>query len=180
MPLVTHEEHIAADLYWLAYLLTGRREVSLDVAVEALEQAQSANPFFSSWMAAWSRKLVIAKALQAVQEELSESALHISRKGDRFYFSAPGKWTLPAGAGKVQLERALLAIEIFPRCALALSIFEGLSIEDVSILLNAEPNLVRSAQRVGLQELVVNLAATSAAKSGRGGLSVSLTEVQHA
>ena len=48
----------AADLYWLAFLLTGRREPSIDVTLEALDVQESANSFFSTWMLAWSRRVV--------------------------------------------------------------------------------------------------------------------------
>ncbi len=34
----------AADLYWLAFLLTGHREPSLDVAIEALDFQDDGNP----------------------------------------------------------------------------------------------------------------------------------------
>jgi DNA-directed RNA polymerase specialized sigma24 family protein len=148
------------QLYWLAFLLTGDREESVDVTTEALESSDS-NPFFSAWMLAWSRKVVIAKALTAIREELAASArriaaAHAPRCGSR----APRDWSLTAAATKLELERALLAIEAFPRCVLLLMQFEGLSIDDAMVLLDADRDLVHKAQVFALQELTRNLAGT--------------------
>ena len=147
----------AASLYWLAFLLTGRREASVNMAVEALDSADG-NPFFSAWMLAWSRKVVIAKALAAVRQELAASALQMASKRGRDCPPPPRNWALGPAATKVQLERALLAIDVFPRCALLLTVFEGLSIDDATVLLDAGRELVRKAQRFAVQELTRNLA----------------------
>ena len=56
------------------------------------------------------------------------------------------------------MERALLAIDIFPRCALLLSLFENFPLEDAATLLNEDPKLVAAARTIGLVELVRNLA----------------------
>jgi hypothetical protein len=64
----------AADLHWLATLLTGSREIAVDVTVHAIDSGGGENSFFSNWISAWSRRLVIARALTAVREELGVSA----------------------------------------------------------------------------------------------------------
>jgi hypothetical protein len=56
----------------------------------------------------------------------------------------------------------LLAIDLFPRCALLLTVFEKLSLDDAALLLNADKALVRKAQNQGLLELA------GAAAGGRG------------
>jgi DNA-directed RNA polymerase specialized sigma24 family protein len=60
--------------------------------------------------------------------------------------------------GKLELERALLAIDPFPRAVVVLSVFEGISIEDAAVLLNAGADLVRKAQAAGLTELASRVA----------------------
>jgi DNA-directed RNA polymerase specialized sigma24 family protein len=60
-----------------------------------------------------------------------------------------------------ELERALLAIDLFPRCALLLTVFEKLSLDDAALLLNADRALVRKAQSQALLEL-------TGAVAGRG------------
>jgi DNA-directed RNA polymerase specialized sigma24 family protein len=154
----------AADLYWLAFLLTGQPEASVAMAVEALDSAEG-NPFFSAWMLAWSRKVVIAKALAAVRQDLAASALRVAARRGRNCARSPRNWALQPGATKVQLERALLAIDLFPRCALLLTVFEGLSVDDAAVLLDAGPELVRNAQVCAMQELTRNLAGMQSGAS---------------
>jgi len=148
----------AADLYWLAFLLTGHRELSLDATIEALDLQDDENPFFSTWILAWSRRVVIAKALAAIRDELAASARRTASKRVERTALPPRNWTVDRDTTKAQLESALLAIDVFPRCALVLSVFEGMSLEDVAILLNVERDLVRKAQLIGLRELTRNLA----------------------
>src|SRR5215467_7677181 len=123
------------DLYWLGYLLTGDREQSVQAAIETLEMPDAANPFFESWMNTWSRKIFIAKVLGYAAAKTSESEL---RNRLRRLQAETGRDFMPSidpAAGKAELERALLAIETFPRCALLLRVFEKLAIGDIGMLL---------------------------------------------
>ncbi len=148
----------AADLYWLAYLLTGEREPSVNLVIEVLDFDDGGSVFFSDWMRAWSRRLVIARALASVREELAASARRT--QAERFEkTSLPARgWTLDARTTKSQLERALLAIDVFPRCAVLLTAFEGLSLEDTAVLLDTGRELVRKGRMAGFRELTRNLA----------------------
>ena len=146
------------DLYWLAFLLTGHRRLSADVTLEAAGSADDANTFFSAWMLAWSRRVFIAKALAGIRDELAASARRTASKHAEKATLPPRNWSLSRDTQKVELESALLAIDVFPRCALLLSVFEGLSLEDVAILLDGERDLVRKAQMIGLRQLTHNLA----------------------
>jgi DNA-directed RNA polymerase specialized sigma24 family protein len=146
------------DLYWLAFLLTGHSESSVEIAIESFDSQDEASPFFSTWMTAWSRRVVIAKALNSTRKELVDSANRTkSAPAGKFAFP-PRDWTLNPATTKAQLEAALLTIDVFPRCALVLSFFEKASLEDTAVLLNADRSLVGKAQAIGLQELNRNLA----------------------
>ena len=57
-----------------------------------------------------------------------------------------------------EFERALLSIDLFPRCVLLLTVFEKLSLDDAAVLLNADKALVRKAQNQGLLELAGGVA----------------------
>jgi DNA-directed RNA polymerase specialized sigma24 family protein len=151
----------AADLYWLAFLLTGHRDISIDVAAAAVTSQDSANPFFEDWMRGWQRRLVIAKALTAIHDELADSARRtkIANAGGS---PTPRNWSLSPNTTKADLEQALLAIDLFPRATLLLLIFEGVRIADAATLLDADPDLLKKAQAIGLRELTANLAATNA------------------
>ena len=159
MPSLDQTKQQAASLYWLAFLLTGESENSAEIAAEALEPSDG-NAFFSAWMLGWARKVVIARALGAIRPELAASARRIAATSRRR--PAPGlpwDWTLASDAGKRELERALLAIDAFPRCVLLLLMFEGLSMDDAIVLLDADRELIRKAQIFALQELASNLAS---------------------
>jgi DNA-directed RNA polymerase specialized sigma24 family protein len=143
-------------LHWLAFLLTGNREASVDLALEAVASEDDVGPYFSTWMAAWSRRVVIAKALSAIRRELTASARRMESKRVPL---PPRNWTLDRDTTKGELEDAVLAIDVFPRAALLLSIFEGVALEDAAVLLDAHPDRVRNARSAGLGELTSNLAA---------------------
>ena len=159
MPTLTQPDQQAANLYWLAFLLTGDREASVHAAEETIESPE-ANPFFLGWMMAWSRKVIISKALGAIRQELAASAARMAlARTPRSASPLPRNWSLAASATRTELERALLAIDAFPRCVLLLLLFEGLSVDDAMQLLGADRDLVRKAQAFALQELTRNLAA---------------------
>ena len=40
----------ATDLYWLAFLLTERQDLSIDIATDTAVSADDASPFFEDWM----------------------------------------------------------------------------------------------------------------------------------
>jgi len=150
----------AVDLYWLSFLLTGRRDISIDIAADAAASEDDGNPFFTDWIHGWQRRLVIAKALTAIHGELADSArrteiAQASRSG------TSSNWSLSPYTTKADLERALLAIDLFPRATLLLLVFEGARIPDAATLLDADPDLLKKAQAIGLRELTANLVATN-------------------
>ena len=152
----------AADLYWLAFLLTGRRDVSIDIAADAAVSEDDPNSFFADWMRDWRRRLVIGQALTAIRDELAESARRTKRARVDAAPTSQLDWSTRPAATKADFERALLAIDIFPRAALLLLVFEGMQIADVATLLEAEPALVKKAQVIGLHELAASLARAAA------------------
>jgi DNA-directed RNA polymerase specialized sigma24 family protein len=147
-----------ADLHWLATLITGCRETATEVTFQALNPADDAGPFFSTWMHAWSRRNVIARALAAVREELARSARWTALERAENCEFPPQSWTLEQVTTKSDLERALLPIAAFPRAAVLLLVFERVPLDDAATLLNSEPDLVRKAMAAGARELTINLA----------------------
>jgi DNA-directed RNA polymerase specialized sigma24 family protein len=155
----------AADLYWLAFLLTERRESSADIAAAAVASQDGDGPYFSSWMLSWSRRLVIAKALAAIRGELRASARRMELKRPNKPAMPDRDWVLDWSTTKIEIENALLAIDVFPRAALVLSVFERLPIADAALLLDVEPKLLSKARTIGLRELTSNLARMQGRKS---------------
>src|SRR5215813_4728096 len=139
-----------ASLHWLATLLTGHREIAADVTVEAISSGGDPQ--------AVSRKGFIAKALAAVREDLAASARRTALKRDEDSAPPPKSWTLDRETTKSDLERALLSVEMFPRAAALLLLFERVPLNDAAILLDSEPGLVRNASAAGARDLTINLA----------------------
>jgi hypothetical protein len=148
-----------ADLYWVAYLLTGNRDLSVQAAEQSLEFDDVGNPFFDSWIVGWSRKLFIARILESVKPELHASMLRLRSVRLQNPGRSPGNASISRFTGKAKLEEALLQIDIFPRCAVVLRVFEQLPLEDAAVLLDADQAVVAAAHASGLLELVGNLTA---------------------
>ena len=148
----------ASELYRLAFLLTGRPDISIDVASDTVVSQYEGNAFFAEWMQAWSRRIVIAKALVAVRHEVAESVRRVkSARADRFG-PMPQGWTLRPDTTKAEVEEALLDLDVFPRATVLLLIFERVPIADAATLLDADTALVKKAQAIGLGEFSSNLA----------------------
>lgn len=158
METIEQVKRNVADLHWLATLLTGCRETATEVTFQALNPADDAKPFFSTWMQAWSRRNVISRALAAVRDDLARSARQTALRSDEKCELPPRSWTLDRQTTKSDLERALLPIDVFPRAAVLLSVFERVPLKDAAILLDSEPNLVRKAVAAGTRDLTINLA----------------------
>jgi DNA-directed RNA polymerase specialized sigma24 family protein len=161
-----------ADLYWLAFLLTGRQDLSIEIASDAAVSTDYAKPLFSDWMRGWQRRLIIGRALTAIHDELADSArrTQLARgTGLARGSAAPQRnWSLSPGTTKEELQQALLAIDLFPRAALLLLVFEGIRPAEAATLLDADASLIRKAQAIGLRELAANLAGKNSPEDQRG------------
>lgn len=156
----------AADHYRLAFVLTGEREVSLDATLEALGSANDPDWSFADWMSAWARRIVIAKVLSAIRVELAESARRTVSLRLPNQKLPPGSAHQGHGPTAVQLERALLAIDVFPRCALVLTLYEGISVDDAAVLLDTTVDLLKKARTFALTQLLANLGQVQARRLG--------------
>jgi DNA-directed RNA polymerase specialized sigma24 family protein len=165
----------AADLHWLATLLTGCPEIAADVTVQAIARVDEPDDFGSTW----SRRIVIAEALAAVREELAASARRTALNRAQESALPPPSWSLGPETTKSDLERALLPIDVFPRVALLLLLFERVPLKDAAVLLDAEPDLVRKAQAAGVRDLTINLARMQGWKSMVAGSTNGTSGGQH-
>ena len=163
----------AADLYWPAYLLTGRQVISVEIAADTAVSGDQAKPFFADWMRGWQRRLLIGTALTAIHDELADSARRTQLARADIPALLPRNWSLSPNTTKAELEKALLAIDLFPRSVLLLLVFERMGMADVATLLDSDPALVRKAQAIGLCELTANLAGKNSHEDQRGNKSVS-------
>lgn len=147
-----------ADLYRLAFLITGDIELSIDLAAETVAWHETPDFSFAGGISKAAKRLVIAEALAAMGADLAASA-HRTQARDAAEPEFPRRdWTLNPATTKAELEQALRSIDVFPRCVLLLCVFEGLSQKEAAIFLDCDRELVRKAQVIGLWELTRNLA----------------------
>jgi hypothetical protein len=153
-------EENSSELYSLAFLLTGNADGGVEAFNRALDFDESQNTAFGDFMNSWARKLVIVEALDTIKEELRISKEKVARAPEE---EADGNAKLKRRAyiSRQEFEEAVIGIDAFPRCAMLLTIFEGMSPQAASALLNADKKLTRKAQRIGIVALTRNLAGES-------------------
>ena len=158
----------AADLYWLAFLLTGRQDFGIEIASDTAVSADYASPFFAEWMRGWQRRLVFGRALTAIHNELTVSARRAQLARVNGSAAPQRNRSLSPDTTAADLQQAQLSIDPFPRAALLLLVFEGIRVADAAILLDADAALIRKAQAIGLRELAANLADKNSPEDQRG------------
>jgi len=143
----TFEEQ-SFELFSLAFLLTGDTERSVEAFDRALHYDQAENP----------REVVIGEALGTMRTELRTSKQRTSaRAGDAPCIEE--KLQARPRVEREEFEEAVISIDAFPRCAMLLTIFEGMPVRAAAALLHADEALTRVAQRIGIVELTRNLTA---------------------
>ncbi len=152
-------EKNSSELYSLAFLLTGNADRGVEAFDRALDVDEE-NPAFGEFMTSWERKLIIAEALGTIKTELRASRQRVARAAEDELSSDTRLKERPY-IGREEFEEAVIAIDAFPRCAMLLTIFEGMAVEAASVLLNEDEALTRKAQQIGIVELTRNLAGDS-------------------
>jgi hypothetical protein len=148
-------EENSSELFSLAFLLTGNADRGVEAFNRALD-VDDENPIFGTFMNSWARKLIIVEALGTIKTDLQSSKQRVARAPEEELGDA--RWKPRASIGREEFEEAVIAIDALPRCAMLLTIFEGMSIEAASILLNEDMALTAKAQRMGIVQLTSNLA----------------------
>lgn len=171
-PLFRVVDQIGSELCWLAFLITGSWQTSVEAVVSIFDVEGIDRKFCPERTLFYARRLVAAASVAAISRDLSQSARRAAEAPSADLTGLTGLptqlWTACAIPTRAELEKALLAIEAFPRCALLLTVMEGLCIDDAVLLLNADEELVRGARNRGLLELVRNIVL------GQGGHGVRL------
>jgi len=132
------------SLYLLSLLLAGDRQKAEQCFVEGLENATSRDRIFKEWAGSWARRAIIQNALRIVTPRPNE--------GDWSWDSA----TMNRG-GEVLSERAeitaVLGLRPFDRFVFVMSVLEGYSDHDCSILLGCSRRDVLAAKTRALQQI---------------------------
>lgn len=149
------EQHMS-ELYWLAYLLTGDRERSVQAFTGALN-SDAESPALQRFMLSWARRLVIVEALATIRRQIRESALR-TRPATRFELKGRLTPVDRTTFTKQELEEALLSMDVLQRCVVILTIFEGLKVKDAAGLLGVDVETVKAAQARGVTAMTLRMA----------------------
>lgn len=153
-------DELVARLCWVAFLLTENWHLSLELVCSVFDRDDMHESFPRQRMILKSR-LVATPAIAIIKAQLAESARRTERAlatdWKRDIGPLAADWSRRSALTKAALQQALLAIDLFPRCALLLVVFEGLSIEDAALLLEENEGLVRGTLGLALLQLTQNL-----------------------
>lgn len=141
-------------LEWLTSQITGGVVSEPDSALELLLPKEGDNATFARWIRAWSRKLAIARALGTVAGKLKVSARRMELiDSAQLRNLCRRNWRWLSSSNRVDLERDITAIDLFPKAALLLTIFERLSLVDAAVLLGVPKETVANAQARAMMQL---------------------------
>lgn len=157
-----------SDLYWLAYLITGDRERSVEAFTGALN-SESTPPALQRFMRSWARRLVIVAALGTIRRQLRESALR-TRPVTREELRGLSRLASAdlANLTKQEIEDVLLAMDAFQRSAVILTLLEGLPVKDAADLLGVDQDTVKAALARGVAEMTWRIAGAFQPVAQRG------------
>ena len=147
-----------ADLYWLAYLITGDRERSVEAFTGALN-SEANPPALQRFLRSCARRLVIVAALGTIRRQLRESAWN-TRSATREELRGLSRLASAdlASLTKREIEEVLLAMDVFQRCAVILTLLEGLPVKEAAELLSVEQDTVKAALARGVTEMTCRMA----------------------
>ena len=132
-------------LYLLSFLLTADHEKAEQCFVSGLEDAVNGNRVFQEWARSWARRVIIKNAVSVINPRPLEGSAHSSP----ISVNSNGK-TL---AAEQQMEiTAVLGLEPFERFVYVLTVLEGYSDQDCSLLLGCARREVVAARSRALQQ----------------------------
>jgi hypothetical protein len=132
-------------LYLLSFLLTADHEKAEQCFVSGLEDAVNGNRVFKEWARSWARRVIIKNAVKVINPRPVDGIAH-SRPVS---VNSNGK-ALPA---EHQVEiAAVLGLEPFERFVYVMTVLEGYSDQDCSLLLGCARRDVITARSRALQQ----------------------------
>jgi hypothetical protein len=132
-------------LYLLSFLLTADHEKAEQCFVSGMEDAVVGNRVFKEWARSWARRVIIKNAVEVINPRPVEGSAHWSPVP----VNSNGK-TLPA---EQQLEiAAVLGLQPFERFVYVMTVLEGYSVQECSLLLGCTRRDVLVARSRALQQ----------------------------
>jgi hypothetical protein len=135
-------------LYLLSLLLTGDHETAERCFVGGLEDSKNSNPVFREWAQSWARRAIIINAILALAPRpLRKPGVAVSDE------ARLGLQNMPAELA------AIGGLETFERFVFVISVLEGYSDRECSLLLNCSSSEIAAARLRAVQQLGNSVAA---------------------
>lgn len=133
-----------SDLYLLSLLLTGDHGKAEQCFVAGLESAVKRNTVFREWARSWARRVIIQNALHLIKPRPTNGTELLNS------VSNPTSDKLPSEHAEIA---AVLGLPSFDRFVFVMSVLEGYSDQDCSILLGSTRGDVAAARVRALRQL---------------------------
>jgi DNA-directed RNA polymerase specialized sigma24 family protein len=146
-------------LYLLAFLLTTDHEAAEKCFVSGLEDSKNGNPVFKDWAESWARRSVIANAIRTIhpRPELVAHAEPERVNGSTFQLQHGSNGRSPQVAPHLasfsEEIAAIIALPTFQRFAFVMSVLEGYSNREASLLLDCSVIELVAARTHALQQI---------------------------
>lgn len=127
-------------LYLLSLLLTGDQVAAERCFVQGLADSKEGNPVFREWAESWARRAIVQNAIQTIQPQARDII--------------PSKFAEDAAIAQPREVMAILSLPAFDRFAYVLSVLEGYSLQDCTLLLACSRAEVVAARMRALQQVV--------------------------
>jgi DNA-directed RNA polymerase specialized sigma24 family protein len=150
-------------LYLLSFLLTADHATAEKCFVLGLEDSKSSNPVFKEWAESWARRSIIANAIrmmhprpqiEASEAGNSQNSVHPDREMAHLSEASPRNSAAVNHAEAFAEEvTAILALPSFQRFAFVMSVLEGYSNREASLLLDCSVTELVTARTHALQHI---------------------------
>lgn len=141
-------------LYLLAFLLTTDHVTAEKCFVLGLEDSKNANPVFKEWAESWARRSIITNAIRMIhpRPDLTTHAEPSNgSNGQLHHVSENG--TAPHLESFSEEVAAIIALPAFQRFAFVMSVLEGFSNREASLLLDCSVIELVAARTHALQQI---------------------------
>ena len=142
------------SLYLLSLLLTAEEHSAEQCFASSLDDCMDLRPVFKEWAASWTRRVVLQNAIRMVGPAIGD---------------ADAASCFPLSSSTSQLEpglRAVLQLKTFERFVFVVSVLEGYSEHECSLLLKSSKRDVAAAKGKALRRLARSPASKQFIRAG--------------
>jgi DNA-directed RNA polymerase specialized sigma24 family protein len=132
-------------LYLLAFLLTANHAVAQECVIETVDAVMDEQRVFREWGTGWIKRTLIRTAISKVFAE--EAGISSPRRTPTPTKEKTGEPS--CGSSKAELEATIISVTSLPlldRFVFVMSVLEGYSVRECSVLLNCSPTAVLEAR----------------------------------